>query len=118
MLEKSWDGYAIHAEAGHNIGKPCYGCRARHFPYPVPSKRAKGVKKTFLDIDAASNVHDILTNPSTPDTWCGTAEVASLSATVPTPSRNGSSPRDRVHEPSVGLEDWFKACSTALAADG
>lgn len=24
MLEKSWDGYAVHTEAGYNIGKACY----------------------------------------------------------------------------------------------
>ncbi len=53
MLEKSWDGYAIHAEAGYNIGKACYGYRARHVPHPVPAKRAKGVKKTFLEVDPA-----------------------------------------------------------------
>ncbi len=53
MLEKSWDGTAIHTEAGYNIGKPCYGYRARHVPHPVPAKRAKGVKKTFLEPDPA-----------------------------------------------------------------
>ena len=53
MLEKSWDGFAIHTEAGYNVGKPCYGYRARHVPHPVPAKRAKGVKKTFLDVDPA-----------------------------------------------------------------
>ncbi len=51
MLEKSWDGYAVHTEAGYNIGKACYGYRARHVPHPVPAKRAKGVKKTFLEVD-------------------------------------------------------------------
>ncbi|MFE0024136.1 recombinase family protein [Amycolatopsis sp. NPDC059021] len=51
MLEKSWDGYAVHAEAGYNIGKPCYGYRARRVPHPVPAKRAKGIKKTFLELD-------------------------------------------------------------------
>ena len=53
MLEKSWDGYAVHTEAGYNIGKPCYGYRARHVPHPVPAKRAKGAKKTFLEVDSA-----------------------------------------------------------------
>jgi len=53
MLEKSWDGMAVHTEAGYNIGKPCYGYRARHIPHPVPAKRAKGVKKTFLEPDPA-----------------------------------------------------------------
>ncbi|MGA6164168.1 recombinase family protein [Amycolatopsis magusensis] len=52
MLEKSWDGFAIHTEAGYNVGKPCYGYRARHVPHPVPAKRAKGVKKTFLEVDS------------------------------------------------------------------
>ena len=49
MLEKSWDGFAVHTEEGYNIGKPCYGYRARRVPHPVPAKRAKGVKKTFLE---------------------------------------------------------------------
>lgn len=51
MLEKSWDGYAVHAEEGFNIGKPCYGYRAKRVPHPVPSKRARGQKKTFLEPD-------------------------------------------------------------------
>ncbi|WP_158559866.1 recombinase family protein [Prauserella sp. PE36] len=53
MLEKSWDGFAIHTEAGYNVGKPCYGYRARHVPHPVPAKRAKGIKKTFLEPEPA-----------------------------------------------------------------
>lgn len=48
MLEKSWDGFEQHTEAGYNIGKPCYGFRAKHTPHPVPAKRAKGIKKTKL----------------------------------------------------------------------
>ena len=51
LLEKSWDGFAIHAEQGYNVGKPCYGYRAKHVPHPVPAKRAKGVKKTYLEPD-------------------------------------------------------------------
>lgn len=53
MLEKAWDGYAVHTEAGFNIGKPCYGYKARPIPHPVPAKRAKGQKKTLLDPDPA-----------------------------------------------------------------
>jgi site-specific DNA recombinase len=49
MLEKSWDGFAVHTEEGYNIGKPCYGYQARRVPHPVPAKRAKGAKKTFLE---------------------------------------------------------------------
>lgn len=51
MLEKSWDGFAVHTEEGFNIGKPCYGYQARRVPHPVPAKRAKGQKKTFLEPD-------------------------------------------------------------------
>ncbi|WP_171050060.1 recombinase family protein [Nocardia cyriacigeorgica] len=51
MLEKSWDGFAVHTEAGFNVGKPCYGYRAKHVPHPVPAKRAKGQKKTLLEPD-------------------------------------------------------------------
>ncbi len=51
MLEKSWDGFAVHTEEGFNIGKPCYGYRANRVPHPVPAKRAKGQKKTFLEPD-------------------------------------------------------------------
>ncbi|MBB2506449.1 recombinase family protein [Amycolatopsis echigonensis] len=49
MLEKSWDGFETHAEQGYNIGKPCYGYQAKRVPHPVPAKRAKGIKKTFLE---------------------------------------------------------------------
>jgi site-specific DNA recombinase len=51
MLEKSWDGFAVHTELGYNIGKPCYGYTARRVPHPVPAKRAKGAKKTYLTPD-------------------------------------------------------------------
>ncbi|MDQ3765010.1 MAG: recombinase family protein [Actinomycetota bacterium] len=53
MLEKSWDGFAVYTEAGFNVGKPCYGYRAKQVPHPVPVKRAKDVKKTFLEPDPA-----------------------------------------------------------------
>jgi len=50
MLEKSWDGFETHTEQGYNVGKPCYGYRAKKVPHPVPAKRAKGVKKTRLEV--------------------------------------------------------------------
>ncbi|GGL05453.1 recombinase family protein [Streptomyces flaveus] len=50
MLEKSWSGFEMHTEQGYNIGKPCYGYQARPVPHPVPAKRAKGVKKTLLEV--------------------------------------------------------------------
>lgn len=50
MLEKSWAGFEMHTEQGYNIGKPCYGYRARPIPHPVPAKRAKGVRKTLLEV--------------------------------------------------------------------
>jgi len=53
LLEKSWGGFEVHTESGYNIGKPCYGYRARHVPHPVPAKRAKGVHKTRLEIHPA-----------------------------------------------------------------
>ena len=53
MLEKSWDGIAVHTEEGFNIGKPCYGFQAKYVPHPVPAKRAKGQKKTFLEPNPA-----------------------------------------------------------------
>lgn len=53
MLEKSWEGFAVHTGEGFNIGKPCYGYRERRVPHPVPAKRAKGQKKTFLEPDPA-----------------------------------------------------------------
>ncbi|WP_280278423.1 recombinase family protein [Nocardia wallacei] len=51
MLEKAWDGFAIHTEEGYNVGKPPYGYQARRVPHPVPAKRAKGQRKTFLEPD-------------------------------------------------------------------
>ncbi len=49
MLEKSWAGFEVHTEHGYNIGKACYGYRAKPVPHPVPAKRAKGIKKTLLE---------------------------------------------------------------------
>jgi hypothetical protein len=34
ILEKSWGGFEMHAEAGFNIGKPCYGYQAAGCPTP------------------------------------------------------------------------------------
>ncbi|WP_084525876.1 recombinase family protein [Nocardia vaccinii] len=51
MLEKSWDGFAVHTEAGYNVGKACYGYRAKLVSHPVPAKRARGQKKTLLEPD-------------------------------------------------------------------
>ncbi|WP_307677313.1 hypothetical protein [Streptomyces sp. V4I2] len=48
LLEKSWAGFETHTEQGCNVGKPCYGYRARRVPHPVPARRAKGMKKTLL----------------------------------------------------------------------
>ena len=48
MLELSWDGFETHTQQGFNIGKPCYGYRAKKVKHPVPAKRAKGIKKTLL----------------------------------------------------------------------
>jgi site-specific DNA recombinase len=53
MLEKSWDGFAVHTEEGYNVGKPCYGFQAKRVPHPVPAKRTKGQKKTFLEPNPA-----------------------------------------------------------------
>jgi hypothetical protein len=33
------------------VREPCYGYAARCVPHPVPAKRAKGAKKTYLDPD-------------------------------------------------------------------
>lgn len=49
LLEKSWAGFETHAEQGYNVGKPCYGYRARKVAHPVPARRAKGMKKTLLE---------------------------------------------------------------------
>lgn len=50
LLEKSWAGFETHTEQGYNVGKPCYGYRARRVPHPVPARRAKGMKKTLLRV--------------------------------------------------------------------
>ncbi|MEV1078741.1 recombinase family protein [Streptomyces sp. NPDC050211] len=50
LLEKSWAGFEIHAEQGFNVGKPCYGYRARKVSHPVPARRAKSAWKTLLEV--------------------------------------------------------------------
>ncbi|MEU6858547.1 recombinase family protein [Glycomyces sp. NPDC046736] len=50
MLEKAWGGFEMHTEQGYNVGKPCYGYRAKHLPHPVPAKRDKGIKKSMLEV--------------------------------------------------------------------
>ncbi|MBF8193684.1 recombinase family protein [Nonomuraea sp. K274] len=48
MLELSWDAFCEHTEQGWNVGKPCYGYRAKKIPHPVAAKRAEGKTKTRL----------------------------------------------------------------------
>nr|WP_240972616.1 recombinase family protein [Nonomuraea sp. FMUSA5-5] len=48
MLELSWDAFCEHTEQGWNVGKPCYGYRAKKIPHPVAAKRAEGKSKTRL----------------------------------------------------------------------
>jgi len=50
-LEQSWGGLCAHVREGWNIGKPCYGYRAKTFRHPNPSKAARGQVKTRLDPD-------------------------------------------------------------------
>ncbi len=50
MLGKAWDGFETHTEQGYNVGKACYGYLANKIPHPVPAKRAKGLKKTRLEL--------------------------------------------------------------------
>ncbi|WP_067818857.1 recombinase family protein [Actinomadura kijaniata] len=48
MLELSWDAFCEHTEQGWNVGKPCYGYRAKKTPHPVAAKRAEGRTKSRL----------------------------------------------------------------------
>ncbi|NRQ37682.1 recombinase family protein [Nonomuraea sp. NN258] len=48
MLELSWDAFCEHTEQGWNVGKPCYGYRAKKIPHPVAAKRAEGRSKSRL----------------------------------------------------------------------
>jgi site-specific DNA recombinase len=48
MLELSWDAFCEHTEQGWNVGKPCYGYRAKKIPHPVAARRAEGRSKTRL----------------------------------------------------------------------
>ncbi|GAA2653659.1 recombinase family protein [Nonomuraea recticatena] len=48
MLELSWDAFCEHTEQGWNVGKPCYGYRAKKVPHPVAAKLAEGRSKSRL----------------------------------------------------------------------
>ena len=50
-LEQSWGGLCTHVREGWNIGKPCYGYRAKTFRHPNPMKAAKGMVKSRLEPD-------------------------------------------------------------------
>ncbi|MEV0700083.1 recombinase family protein [Saccharopolyspora sp. NPDC050389] len=51
MLEQSWGGTCTHVREGYNIGKPCYGYKAKKFRHPNPVKAEKGITKTRLEPD-------------------------------------------------------------------
>ncbi|WP_081855511.1 recombinase family protein [Saccharopolyspora rectivirgula] len=51
MLEQSWGGTCTHVREGYNIGKPCYGYRAKKYRHPNPVKAEKGITKTRLEPD-------------------------------------------------------------------
>ncbi|TWE27586.1 recombinase family protein [Prauserella muralis] len=53
MLELSWGGTCTHVREGYNIGKPCYGYRAKKIRHPNPVKAEKGLTKTRLEPDGA-----------------------------------------------------------------
>ncbi|WP_242582113.1 recombinase family protein [Amycolatopsis sp. 195334CR] len=50
-LEQSWGGLCTHVREGWNIGKPCYGYRAKTYRHPNPAKAAKGLTKSRLEPD-------------------------------------------------------------------
>jgi DNA invertase Pin-like site-specific DNA recombinase len=50
-LEQSWGGLCTHVREGWNIGKPCYGYKAKTFRHPNPAKATKGQIKTRLEPD-------------------------------------------------------------------
>ncbi len=50
-LEQSWGGLCTHVREGWNIGKPCYGYRAKTYRHPNPAKAAKGFTKSRLEPD-------------------------------------------------------------------
>ncbi|CRK59350.1 Site-specific recombinase [Alloactinosynnema sp. L-07] len=50
-LEQSWGGLCTHVREGWNIGKPCYGYKAKTIRHPNPTKAAKGQTKTRLEPD-------------------------------------------------------------------
>ncbi len=50
-LEQSWGGTCTHVREGWNIGKPCYGYKAKVFRHPNPAKAAKGFTKSRLEPD-------------------------------------------------------------------
>jgi DNA invertase Pin-like site-specific DNA recombinase len=50
-LEQSWGGMCTHVREGWNIGKPCYGYKAKTIRHPNPAKAAKGQSKTRLEPD-------------------------------------------------------------------
>ncbi|GLY38815.1 putative recombinase [Amycolatopsis sp. NBRC 101858] len=50
-LEQSWGGLCTHVREGWNIGKPCYGYKAKTFRHPNPAKAAKGFTKSRLEPD-------------------------------------------------------------------
>ena len=51
MLELSWGGTCTHVREGYNIGKPCYGYKAKKIRHPNPAKAEKGLTKTRLEPD-------------------------------------------------------------------
>src|SRR6266567_154009 len=50
MLELSWGGTCTHVREGFNIGKPCYGYKAKKSATPTQPK-PKGLTKTRLEPD-------------------------------------------------------------------
>ncbi|MQA02173.1 MAG: recombinase [Streptosporangiales bacterium] len=51
ILEQSWGGLCTHVREGWNIGKPCYGYKAKTYRHPNPSRADKGNTKTRLEPD-------------------------------------------------------------------
>lgn len=89
-LEQSWGGLCTHVREGWNIGKPCYGYRAKTFRHPNPMKATKGQTKTRLDPDGNRG-------ETVPRSRCGA--TTRTSATTPSPSASTPTP-PRTRPPS------------------
>lgn len=111
-LEQSWGGLCTHVREGWNIGKPCYGYKAKPSGTPIPSRRPEGRRRPGWNPTGQARKP----SPRSPSgaTKRESATTPSPSGSTPTPVgiRRRSRPVGRGHAGRGARPASTRSCAT------